>query len=67
MTNSTQGGSSGPKGTGKGGDSGTTAGGEPKSIEENNEVALGGEQGTGGRPLIKKPENPYMEVDLIDP
>ena len=66
LTNSTMGPASGPKGTGKGGATTTTAGGETKSIEEVSSVAIGGEQGTGGRPLIKKPENPYLEIDLID-
>lgn len=23
--------------------------------------------GTGGRPLKRKPDNPYLEIDLIDP
>jgi hypothetical protein len=30
-------------------------------------LTLGGENGTGGRPLKKKVENPYLEIDLIDP
>lgn len=30
-------------------------------------MAFEGDNGTGGRPLIKKPENPYLEIDLIDP
>jgi hypothetical protein len=28
---------------------------------------FGGEAGVGGKPLKRKPENPYAEVDLIDP
>ena len=28
---------------------------------------LEGEYGTGGRPLIRKVANPYLEVDLVDP
>lgn len=38
-----------------------------KKVIQNAELRLGGEQGTGGRPLKKKPDNPYLEIDLIDP
>lgn len=36
-------------------------------IEEQTDLYLQGEYGTGGRPLIKKEPNPYLEIDLIDP
>lgn len=36
-------------------------------VEEKNSLNLGGENGSGGRPLKKKVENPYLEIDLIDP
>ncbi len=36
-------------------------------MEENNSMALGGENGIGGRPLKRKVDNPYLEIDLIDP
>jgi hypothetical protein len=40
---------------------------QQKKIEENISLVVGGEQGTGGKPLKKKPANPYLEIDLIDP
>ncbi len=36
-------------------------------VEEHTSLAYEGEYGTGGRPLIRIPPNPYLEVDLIDP
>ena len=30
-------------------------------------VLVDGEVGTGGKPLKKIPNNPYLEIDLIDP
>jgi hypothetical protein len=30
-------------------------------------TAVEGEEGEGGKPLIRKPLNPYLEIDLIDP
>jgi len=36
-------------------------------VEENFELKFDGEYGTGGRPLIRIPPNPYLEIDLIDP
>ena len=30
-------------------------------------MVIGGEEGTGGRALKKKVDNPYLEIDLIDP
>jgi len=36
-------------------------------VEENSNLDLGGENGTGGRRLKKKGDNPYLEIDLIDP
>lgn len=71
MTNSIMGPASGPKGTKRGGidseglinDATRTM----KKVEENVSLNLGGENGTGGRPLKKKPDNPYLEIDLIDP
>ena len=54
------------KGT-KGGQGGAgTADGGLISVEEKASLTLGGENGTGGRPLKKKVENPYLLVDLID-
>jgi hypothetical protein len=38
-----------------------------KEVKENTSLSFGGEIGTGGRPLKKKPDNPYLEIDLIDP
>ncbi len=38
-----------------------------KEVREDIQLYLGGENGTGGRPLKKKSENPYLEIDLIDP
>lgn len=38
-----------------------------KKVGENKTISLGGENGSGGRPLKKKVENPYYEIDLIDP
>jgi hypothetical protein len=38
-----------------------------KSIEERADLVFTGENGTGGRPLKRKPDNPYLEIDLIDP
>lgn len=38
-----------------------------KKVEEVVIFELGGENGTGGRPLKIKPDNPYLEIDLIDP
>ena len=35
-------------------------------IEEITELYLQGDYGVGGRPLIKKKPNPYLEIDLID-
>ena len=34
-------------------------------MEEASSCSLGGENGTGGRPM--RPQNPYLEIDLIDP
>ena len=34
-------------------------------MQEENSLIINGENGTGGRPL--NPENPYLEIDLIDP
>ena len=52
-----------------GNEEGTTAGGsgllKTKAVQESTSLMLGGEQGTGGRPLKKG--NPYLEIDLIDP
>jgi len=28
---------------------------------------MGGENGTGGKPLKRRADNPYLEIDLIDP
>ena len=36
-----------------------------KAVEEEYSISLGGEKGTGGRPL--KIGNPYLDIDLIDP
>ncbi|CDW84418.1 UNKNOWN [Stylonychia lemnae] len=47
--------------------------GQPKGtltctvVQEDAELNLQGEYGTGGRPFIHKVPNPYLEVDLIDP
>ena len=38
-----------------------------KSVEESSSLMFGGEMGTGGRPVKKIVENPYLEIDLIDP
>ena len=38
-----------------------------KPIVEITTINIAGEFGTGGRPFKKKPENPYLEIDLIDP
>lgn len=38
-----------------------------KPIEERTDLVFTGENGTGGRPLKRKPDNPYLEIDLIDP
>lgn len=38
-----------------------------KEVKENSSMSFGGEMGTGGRPLKRKPDNPYLEIDLIDP
>ena len=38
-----------------------------KIVSEDLEFRLSGDIGTGGKPLKKKPENPYLEIDLIDP
>lgn len=38
-----------------------------KAIEERREVMIDGDNGEGGRPLVRKPDNPYLEIDLIDP
>ena len=38
-----------------------------KPIIDTLNIDMGGEIGTGGRPLKKKVENPYLEIDLIDP
>ena len=40
---------------------------EMKPVQEELLFRLSGENGTGGKPLKKKPENPYLEIDLIDP
>jgi hypothetical protein len=37
-----------------------------KRVEVVNELAIEGDYGTGGRPLIKIPPNPYLAVDLAD-
>jgi hypothetical protein len=37
------------------------------AVVENTATLIGGEECTGGRPLIRKPLNPYAEIDLIDP
>lgn len=36
-------------------------------MEINVTLILDGENGIGGRPMIIKPDNPYLEIDLIDP
>ena len=36
-------------------------------VEEHVDLMIDGEYGTGGRPLVKIPPNPYLEIDLIDP
>ncbi len=55
--------------TGAGGSGGKLAHGSLgiTRVEEHEGLMLDGEYGTGGRPLIKIPPNPYLEVDLIDP
>jgi hypothetical protein len=55
------------KAQGQGGGSGGTIGGGIQSVEEKNSLSIGGENGSGGRPMKKKVENPYLEIDLIDP
>ena len=47
--------------------------GQPKgqltctAVQEKADMNLQGDQGTGGRPFIRKIPNPYLEVDMIDP
>lgn len=36
-------------------------------MQEHLVFVVGGENGTGGKPLKRKPDNPYLEIDLIDP
>lgn len=71
MCNSILGPASGPKGTQRGGairdGPSSKSGPGLKKIEENLSLTLGGENGVGGRPLKRKPDNPYLEIDLIDP
>jgi hypothetical protein len=38
-----------------------------EKVEEFSTLTLMGDNGTGGKPLKKKLENPYLEIDLIDP
>ena len=39
---------------------------DPTAVKIVLDVLVGGENGTGGKPLIRK-DNPYVEIDLIDP
>ncbi len=54
------------QGRGGSGDNGGTSGGVQR-VEEKASLTLEGENGYGGRPMKKKVENPYLEIDLIDP
>ena len=38
-----------------------------KYVEETSNIVFGGDNGVGGRPLKRKADNPYLEIDLIDP
>jgi len=38
-----------------------------KAVEEISTFVFNGESGTGGKPLKKRSDNPYLEIDLIDP
>lgn len=40
---------------------------QKKEVQVRTIYLFEGEMGTGGKPLKRKPDNPYLEIDLIDP